>query len=85
MPWLHRIFDAYEDHRKERAREAALREEIEAQGLEAMKVFEHAIADDDGMENFDERDEDGAHDRKKHRKDKKKHKHKHKEKRRDWR
>jgi len=62
MPWLHLIFDAWEDYRKTREREAAEREALE----EAFRTPE--IFDDDGYETKKD---------KKNKKDKK-HKHKHK-------
>lgn len=69
MPWLHQVFEAFEDYRRQREREAAEREELAAQQREALKIFENA---DIGDADFG--DEDGGKKRKK--KDKKK-KHKH--------
>src|SRR5579883_1798121 len=77
MPWLHLIFDAYEDYRKQREQEAADRAAQEAREREAMKVFE----DEDLVDHGDGFDEDGEGKRGKKKKDKKKHKdRKHKDK-----
>ena len=77
MPWLRLIFDAYEDYRKQREHEATERAALEAQGIEAMRVFEdQEMPDDHG----DDADEFGDGKRKK---DKKKKKHKDKKKHRD--
>ena len=65
MPWLHLLFDAYEDYKRQREREA-----IEAAEREAST--QAALAEHDDM--FDEED-DGEHRKKKDRKHKdKKHK-----------
>ena len=67
MPWLHLIFDAWEDHRKMREREAAEREALAAAELEALAA---AVELADGpIDDLDDDDEDH--------KDKKKKKHKH--------
>lgn len=55
MPWLHMIFDAYEDYKKTREREAAERE-----ALAAIESYDMADADDDHKKKK----------KKKHRKDK---------------
>ena len=68
MPWLHLIFDAWEDHRKMREREAVAREEQAAAELEALAATELTDGPSDDLGD----DED--------RKDKKKKKHKHKDK-----
>jgi hypothetical protein len=68
MPWLHMIFDAWEDHRRQREHEAAERAAHEA----AERAAAEALAFDD--ESNDPEDE-GDHKNKK----KKKHKHKDKE------
>ncbi len=60
MPWLHLIFDAWEDYKKSKETEAAERAALE----EAFRTSEHF--DDDG---YDKK-------KKKRKKDKKKHKHK---------
>lgn len=65
MPWLHLIFDAWEDYKQTREREAAERETLDAQEREAMRVFEAAATNDDTG------DDDGHG-----KKNKKKHKHK---------
>jgi hypothetical protein len=69
MPWLHLIFDAWEDHRKMREREAAERD-AQAAEHEALAAAAAAFAD----EPFDEVGEEED------RKGKKKKKHKHKDK-----
>jgi hypothetical protein len=68
MPWLHQVFEAFEDYRRQREREAAEREELASQQREALKIFENADLTDDDIE------EDG---RGKKKKDKRKKKHKH--------
>jgi len=74
MPWLHLIFEAWEDYHKQREQEAAERAALEAQSLEAMRVFEdEEIGDDHGNDLGDE-------DKDKKKKKKKKHKDKHKDK-----
>jgi hypothetical protein len=60
MPWLHLIFDAWEDHLRLRQNEAAEREAAEQAVLEAVQ--------DDGVGGLDDEDDD--------RRDKKKKKHK---------
>jgi hypothetical protein len=42
MPWLHQVFEAFEDYRRQREREAAEREELANQQREALKIFENA-------------------------------------------
>ena len=42
MPWLHQMFEAFEDYRRQRQQEAAERDALAAQQLEAMKIFENA-------------------------------------------
>ncbi len=69
MPWLHLVFDAWEDYRKQREQEAAEREVLEAQEREAMRVFETV----DMLDHHQSDDPDLDGDRKKKKK-KKKHK-----------
>jgi hypothetical protein len=72
-PWLHMIFDAWEEHRQARERETAERE--------AMQVFERAVLNEEDGDPFmfsDEQDADGDR-KKKDKKDKKKKKHKHRD------
>jgi hypothetical protein len=62
LPWLHLIFDAWEDYRKQRELEEAERDALETQEREAMKVSEDCEANgDDG----DENDDDGRKKKKK--------------------
>jgi hypothetical protein len=68
MPWLHQVFEAFEDYRRQREREAAEREELANQQREALRIFENADISDDDIE------DDG---RRRKKKDKKKRKHKH--------
>jgi hypothetical protein len=72
MPWLHQVFEAFEDYRRQRDREAAERDELAAQQREALKIFENA---DIGDADFGDED----HGRRK-KKDRKKHKHRKKDK-----
>jgi hypothetical protein len=67
MPWLHLLFEAWEDYKRTRERAAAEREVWEREALEAAEPGERSHDDDDG-------DDDDHHNKKK----KKKHKHKHK-------
>ena len=64
MPWLHLVFDAYEDYKRLREREATEREAVERAVLEAV---EHG-------EGFEDDADDAHH------KDKKKKRHKDKKK-----
>jgi hypothetical protein len=48
MPWLHLIFDAWEDYRKKREQDAAEREVVERR--EAMKAFENSEGGDAGID-----------------------------------
>ena len=69
-PWLHLIFDVWEEYRKARERETAEQE--------AMQVFERAVLNGEDGDPFmfsDEEDDNGDR-KKKDKKDKKKHKHK---------
>ncbi len=75
MPWLHLIFEAWEDYRKKREQEVAEREEMAAQEREAMKVFEDAAAGDHVTIGFGD-DHDGKDKKKRKKKDKHKNKHK---------
>ena len=79
MPWLHLIFDAWEDHRKQRELEETERDALEAQEREAMKVFEDADAIGDESDRYRDGDDGDRKDRKEKKKHKKK-KHKHKDK-----
>jgi hypothetical protein len=63
MPWLHLVFDAWEDHRRMREREAAEREAAEAAEREAQAAAERGDASGDP-------DDDDHHKKKKRRKDK---------------
>ena len=58
MPWLHLIFEAWEDYKKKREQEAVEREQMEAQEREAMKVFEDAEAGGHGSISFGDDDRD---------------------------
>ena len=69
MPWLHQVFEAFEDYRRQREREAAEREELAAQQREALKIFENADISDDDV------DDDGRGRKKKDKKKHRKHKH----------
>lgn len=71
MPWLHLIFDAWEDYRKQREQDAADRDVLEAQGREAMRVFESQE-----MLDHHESDDLGPDSDRKKKKKKKKHKNK---------
>ncbi len=64
MPWLHLIFDAWEDHRQKRAQEAAERGQAAAE----LAAQEAMAADDDSDDDDDDRKKKHKH---KHRKDKK--------------
>jgi Collagen triple helix repeat (20 copies) len=70
MPWLHLIFDAYEDYKKTREREAAERAAAEQAALEAVVQNE---APESGYNAEDEDDRDRKKKKKKHKKDKEKH------------
>ena len=70
MPWLHLVFDAWEDYRHAREREAMERAQEQAAVAEALRDTEPSDAEDDPD------DEDGGKDKgdkkkKKHRKHKK--------------
>jgi hypothetical protein len=78
MPWLHLIFDAWEEHRQARerdARETALHEEAEQQAIAALNAIDPNEFHDEEIDY----DEEPRH----HKKDKKKKKHKHKHKNKD--
>jgi hypothetical protein len=78
VPWLHRLFDAWENYKRQREREAIEAAEHEANTFAAMAEFGH----DKVFGEDEERDDDGEARRKKDRKDKKrKKKHKNKDKR----
>jgi hypothetical protein len=70
MPWLHLLFDAWEDHKRQREREAMEAAEHEASVHEALALDEHG-------EMFEDDEGDKEHRKKKKKKrhkDKKKHK-----------
>ena len=69
MPWLHQVFEAFEDYRRQREREAAEREELASQQREALKIFENA--DISGDDFADEPHKKRKKDKKKHRKHRK--------------
>jgi hypothetical protein len=84
MPWLHRLFDAWEDHKRQREREAIEVAEHEANTFAAMAEFGHdevfeADEDHDGDEKQRRRKmkdkKEKKKNRKKHRKEKNKDKH----------
>jgi hypothetical protein len=68
MPWLHLLFDALEDHKRQRERHAIEAAEHEANVHEALAADEHGDLFDDDEDDKERRK------KKKHRKDKKKHK-----------
>ena len=72
MPWLHLIFDAWEDYRTRHEQDAAERKIMEAREREAMKVFEESEAGGDATIDFG--DEHEKHKKKKNKKHKGKHK-----------
>ena len=80
MPWLHVIFDAWEDYRRKREQDAAKRGAMESGEREAMKVLEDSEADGDAGIDFG--DEHGKHKKKKVKNKKHKDK-KHKDKRKE--
>jgi hypothetical protein len=82
MPWLHQVFEAFEDYRRQRQQEATERDALAAQQLEAMKIFENA---DLSGSDFEDDNNGGFYDhehrkKKDKRKDEKKIKHKRKHK-----
>jgi hypothetical protein len=50
MPWLHLVFDAWEDHRRARENEFAEREAAERAVLEAVAHSDEPEDDDDDRE-----------------------------------
>jgi Collagen triple helix repeat (20 copies) len=70
MPWLHQVFEAFEDYRRLRQQEAAERDVLAAQQLEALKIFENADLSGSDFED----DSDGGFYDKEHRKKKDKRK-----------
>jgi hypothetical protein len=72
MPWLHLLFDAFEDYKRQREREALEAAEREASVHDALALDEHGEASDDYGDDDDE--EHRKKKKKKNRKDKKKHK-----------
>jgi Collagen triple helix repeat (20 copies) len=82
MPWLHQVFAAFEDYRRQREREAAEREELASLQREALKIFENADLsgsdfEDDGSGGFyDEEHRKKKDKRKDEKKNKQKKKHK---------
>jgi hypothetical protein len=69
LPWLDQLFDAWDERRRQREREAAEREALEA----AVHEVEEAIVDDEADDGEGEGEGDD------HRKKKKKKKHGHKD------
>jgi hypothetical protein len=69
MPWLHLLFDAWEDYKRQREREATEAAEHEASVHEALAEHDHGA-----MSDGDEDEDDKERKKKKRRKDKKKHK-----------
>lgn len=73
MPWLHMIFDAWEDYKRTREREAAELAEREAAELAERAAAEAIALDVDAIDFADDDDEDDDHKKKKkHRKKDKK-------------
>jgi hypothetical protein len=70
MPWLHLLFDAWEDYKRLREREATEIAEREASVYEALAVDEHGEAPDEDADD----EEHGKKKNKKRHKDKDKHK-----------
>jgi hypothetical protein len=70
MPWLHLVFDAYEDYKRKREQEA-----IELLETAAREASTHAALVEHASDDVFEEDEDEHHGKKD-----KKHKHKHKKK-----
>jgi len=68
MPWLHLLFEAWEDHQRLREREATEAAEREASVYEALALDQHGEASDEDA------DEEEHRKKKKKRKDKDKHK-----------
>jgi hypothetical protein len=73
MPWLHLMFDAWEDYRRRRQREAMEATEHEASVHEALAEDDHGEMSDDD-EDDDDKERRKKKNKKKRRKDKKKHK-----------
>jgi hypothetical protein len=71
MPWLHLLFDAWEDYKRQREREATEATEHEASVQEALAEYDHGELSD-GDEDEDDKEREKKK-RKKRRKDKKKH------------
>jgi hypothetical protein len=67
MPWLHRLFDAWEDYQRQREREAVEAAEHEANTFAAMAEFGH----DEVFEAEEDNDSDEKQRRKKMKEDKK--------------
>jgi hypothetical protein len=75
MPWLHRLFDAWEDYKRQRQREAIEAAEHEANTFAAMAEFgndELFEEDEDGEGHAKARRKKFKHDKKDKKKDKKK-------------
>ena len=70
MPWLHLLFDAWEDYKRQREREALEAAEREANTHEALAADEH----DEMFDDEDEDDKEHRKKKKKRRKNKDKHK-----------
>jgi hypothetical protein len=73
MPWLHLLFDAWEDYKRLRERETAETAAREAAERLAAERAQAALEADDNGEASDD-DEDDDHKKKKKHKDKDKHK-----------
>lgn len=65
MPWLHLLFDAYEDYKRLREHEAAEREAVERAVLEAGEHGEGAGDDEEDEERRKEKKKKRHKDRKK--------------------
>jgi hypothetical protein len=77
VPWLHQIFDMWEDYRRTREAEAHEREVAQLAVREVFMAAEHDDALEDAFEDDDPHEHDAhhPHKKKKHKKKKKKHKH----------
>lgn len=80
MPWLHQLFEAYEEYKRTREREAHERDVTQLAVRDIFAAVEHDDALDDAFEDDDPHLDDAHHHKKKKDKKKKKHKkHKHDE------
>lgn len=79
MPWLHQLFEAWEDYKRKRQREAIEAAEQESATRQAMAEYEHDEVlfeedeDGDDRKKKDKKRKDKKDKDKKHKKDKKKH------------